>query len=109
MLGFWAYEAQRVARSFRDYDEQTVRELAQYIEDKSQYIAVAGERIRSLNDLFEMERHRVFGVPTRDGIRHDFEFCSRALREKMRFDPCANPKDGLTEKIVTKLARDTVV
>ena len=33
----------------------------------------------------------------------------RALREKMRFDPCANPKDGLTEKIVTKLGRDTVV
>jgi hypothetical protein len=27
----------------------------------------------------------------------------------MRFDPCANPKDGLTEEIVTKLARDTVV
>ena len=59
MLGFRAYEAQRVARSFRDYDEQTVRELAQYVGDKSQYIAVARERIRSLNDLFEMERHRV--------------------------------------------------
>jgi hypothetical protein len=39
----------------------------------------------------------------------DLEFSSRALREKMRFDPCANPKDGLTEEIVTKLARDTVV
>ena len=59
MLGFRAYEAQRVAKSFRDYDEQTVRELAQYVGDKSQYIAVARERIRSLNDLFEMERHRV--------------------------------------------------
>lgn len=59
MLGFRAYEAQRVALSFRDYDEQTVRELAQYTEDKSQYIAVARERIRTLNDLFERERHRV--------------------------------------------------
>ena len=58
-LGFRAYEAERVARSFRDYDEQTVRELAQYTDDESQYIAIARERIRSLNDLFEMERHRV--------------------------------------------------
>ena len=59
MLGFRAYEAQRVAKSFREYDEQTVRELAQYLEDKSQYIASSRERIRSLNEIFEMERHRV--------------------------------------------------
>ena len=58
MLGFRAYEAQRVAKAFRDYDEQTVKELAQYSEDESQYIAKARERIRSLDELFEMERHR---------------------------------------------------
>ena len=59
MLGFRAYEAQRAARSFRDYDEQTVKELAQYTEDESQYIAIARERIRNLDDLFRAERLRV--------------------------------------------------
>jgi len=59
MLGFRAYEAQRVAKSFKRYDEQTVRELAKYTEDETQYIAMARERIRSLNDLFEKEKHRV--------------------------------------------------
>jgi monovalent cation:proton antiporter-2 (CPA2) family protein len=59
MLGFRAYEAQRVARAFRDYDEQTVKELAQYSEDESRYIAKARERIRTLEELFKMERQRV--------------------------------------------------
>jgi monovalent cation:proton antiporter-2 (CPA2) family protein len=58
MLGFRAYEAQRVAKAFRDYDEQTVKELAQYSEDESKYIAKARERILSLEEIFEMERHR---------------------------------------------------
>jgi hypothetical protein len=47
-----------VAKAFRDYDEQTVRDLAQYSEDESQLLAQAKERIRSLNELFEKERHR---------------------------------------------------
>jgi monovalent cation:proton antiporter-2 (CPA2) family protein len=58
MLGVRAYEAHRVAKAFRDYDEQTVRDLAQYSEDESQLLAQAKERIRSLNELFEKERHR---------------------------------------------------
>jgi voltage-gated potassium channel Kch len=58
ILGVRAYEAQRVAKAFRDYDEQTVRDLAQYSEDESQLLAQAKERIRSLNELFEKERHR---------------------------------------------------
>jgi glutathione-regulated potassium-efflux system protein KefB len=58
MLGFRAYEAQRAAKAFRDYDEQTVRELAPYSEDQSKLIAQAKERIRSMEELFEMERHR---------------------------------------------------
>ena len=33
MLGFRAYEAHRAAKAFRDYDEQTVRELAPFSED----------------------------------------------------------------------------
>jgi Kef-type K+ transport system membrane component KefB/Trk K+ transport system NAD-binding subunit len=58
MLGVRAYEAQRAAKAFREYDEETVRELAQYSENESQLIAQARERIRSLDELFEMERHR---------------------------------------------------
>jgi monovalent cation:proton antiporter-2 (CPA2) family protein len=58
MLGFRAYEAQRSAKAFRDYDEQTVRELAQYSEDESQLIAQAKQRIRSLDEIFQTERHR---------------------------------------------------
>jgi monovalent cation:proton antiporter-2 (CPA2) family protein len=58
MLGFRAYEAQRAAKAFRIYDEQTVRELAPYSEDPSKLIAQAKERIRTMEELFEMERHR---------------------------------------------------
>src|SRR5580704_1727307 len=57
-LGFRAYEAQRSAKAFRDYDEQTVRELAQYSEDESQLIAQAKQRISSLDEIFQIERHR---------------------------------------------------
>ena len=59
LLGFRAYEAERAARSFRYYDEQSVKELAQYTEDESQLIAIAKERIRNLDDLFLAERLRV--------------------------------------------------
>jgi monovalent cation:proton antiporter-2 (CPA2) family protein len=59
MLGFRAYEAQRAAKAFRIYDEQTVRELAPYSEDPSKLIAQAKERIRTMEELFEMERHRI--------------------------------------------------
>ncbi len=58
MLGFRAYEAQRAAKAFRTYDEQTVRELARYSEDESQMIAKARERIHSLEKIFETERRR---------------------------------------------------
>ena len=58
MLGFRAYEAQRAAKAFRIYDEQTVRELAPYSEDQSKLIAQAKKRLRSMEELFEMERHR---------------------------------------------------
>jgi monovalent cation:proton antiporter-2 (CPA2) family protein len=58
MLGVRAYEAQRAAKAFRDYDEQTVRDLAQYSEDESQLLAQVKERFRSLEELFEKERRR---------------------------------------------------
>jgi voltage-gated potassium channel Kch len=59
MLGVRAYEAQRAVKAFREYDEQTVRELAQYSEDESQLIAQAKERLRSLDELFQTERRRM--------------------------------------------------
>src|SRR5215469_16838806 len=59
LLGFRAYEATRAARAFREYDEHNVRELAQYAGDRSQFIAKAREKIRSLEQLFEAERRRV--------------------------------------------------
>jgi monovalent cation:proton antiporter-2 (CPA2) family protein len=58
MLGVRAYEAQRAAKAFREYDEQSVRELAEYSEDPSKLIAQARKRFRSLDELFQMERHR---------------------------------------------------
>jgi len=58
ILGVRAYEAQRAVKAFRVYDEQTVRELAQYSEDESQLIAQARERLRSMDELFQAERHR---------------------------------------------------
>jgi monovalent cation:proton antiporter-2 (CPA2) family protein len=58
ILGVRAYEAQRAVKAFRVYDEQTVRELAQYSEDESQLIAQARERLRSMDELFQTERHR---------------------------------------------------
>jgi monovalent cation:proton antiporter-2 (CPA2) family protein len=56
ILGFRAYEAQRVAKSFRDYDEQTVRELAQFASNETQYIEKARERIRTIDEIFKAER-----------------------------------------------------
>jgi monovalent cation:proton antiporter-2 (CPA2) family protein len=58
MLGFRAYEAQRAAKAFRVYDEQTVRDLAQYSEDESQLIMQAREKIRSLDEIFKTERQQ---------------------------------------------------
>jgi voltage-gated potassium channel Kch len=58
MLGVRAYEAQRAVKAFRIYDEQTVRELAQYSEDESQLIARTKERLRSMDEVFKAERRR---------------------------------------------------
>jgi monovalent cation:proton antiporter-2 (CPA2) family protein len=57
ILGFRAYEAQRVAKSFRDYDEQTVRQLAPFAGNEAEYIVKARERIRTLDEIFTAERN----------------------------------------------------
>jgi monovalent cation:proton antiporter-2 (CPA2) family protein len=65
-LGVRAYDALRVTRMFRKYDEQTVRSMAEYSEewdsDREKYLARAKERIERLDQLFASERVR---------IRHD--------------------------------------
>jgi monovalent cation:proton antiporter-2 (CPA2) family protein len=58
-LGFRAYEAQRAARFFRDYDEQSVRDLAPYAKNEKELISQARARIQTLEQLMENERARV--------------------------------------------------
>jgi monovalent cation:proton antiporter-2 (CPA2) family protein len=58
-LGFRAYDAQRAARFFRDYDEQSVRALAPYAKNEKELISLARERIQTLDQLMETERSRV--------------------------------------------------
>jgi len=58
-LGFRAYEAQRAARFFRDYDEESVRALAPYAKNEKELISQARERIQTLEQLMEAERSQV--------------------------------------------------
>jgi monovalent cation:proton antiporter-2 (CPA2) family protein len=58
-LGFRAYEAQRTARFFRDYDEQSVRALAPYAKNEKELISQTRERIQTLDQLMETERSLV--------------------------------------------------
>jgi len=58
-LGFPAYEAQRAARFFREYDEQSVRDLAPYAKNEKELISQARERIQTLDQLMEIERSQV--------------------------------------------------
>ena len=62
-LGVRGYDALRVTRLFRKYDEQTVRSMAKYSEEwdsnREKYLARARERIERLDQLFEAERFRV--------------------------------------------------
>jgi monovalent cation:proton antiporter-2 (CPA2) family protein len=63
-LGFRAYEAARIARFFRDYDEQSVRDLAPYAKNEKELISQARERIQTLEQLMENERSRVRDLDT---------------------------------------------
>jgi monovalent cation:proton antiporter-2 (CPA2) family protein len=58
-LGFRAYESHRAARFFRDYDEQSVRELAPHAKNEKELISLARERIQTLDQLMEVERSQV--------------------------------------------------
>jgi hypothetical protein len=53
-----AYEATRVVKFFREYDEKTVHEVAKFAGDESTYIAQMRVKIRRLDEIFEAERVR---------------------------------------------------
>ena len=55
LLGFRGYQAHRAARTFRRYDEASVRELAAMRHDRKTYINVARERIRSLEAILRSD------------------------------------------------------
>jgi voltage-gated potassium channel Kch len=57
VLGFGAYRAYRAAHTFKEYDEETVRILAEYYgTDEKDFIGQIRKRVQTLDDLFESER-----------------------------------------------------
>jgi monovalent cation:proton antiporter-2 (CPA2) family protein len=57
LLGFHAYRARRVTQTFKEYDETTVRELAEfYGKSDGEFFGEVRRRIRTIDELFEAER-----------------------------------------------------
>jgi monovalent cation:proton antiporter-2 (CPA2) family protein len=57
LLGFGAYRAHRAARTFKTYDEESVRQLAAFATaDEKDFLGEVRRRVRFLDDLFEAER-----------------------------------------------------
>ncbi len=59
LSGVRAYEARRIICAFRKYDEEGVRELAQYSDNLDELVSHTRKRIQTLEELFENERTRV--------------------------------------------------
>ncbi|HEY0792886.1 MAG TPA: monovalent cation:proton antiporter-2 (CPA2) family protein [Chthoniobacterales bacterium] len=58
-LGIHAYRARRISQTFREYDEATVRELAEfYGKGKEEFYGEVRRRIHTIDELFEAERTR---------------------------------------------------
>jgi monovalent cation:proton antiporter-2 (CPA2) family protein len=56
MLGFRAYQAHRAAHKFKEYDEETVRLLAEYYgTDENDFLGQIRKRVQTLDELFEAE------------------------------------------------------
>jgi ABC-type enterochelin transport system substrate-binding protein len=54
-------EAYRAARTFREYDEKTVRELAAFVHlDQKDFLGEVRRRARTLGEIFEAERAGLF-------------------------------------------------
>jgi len=58
MLGFRAYCALRSARTFRQYDEASLRELALVRHDSNIYMSQARQRIEELEDLLKIQQEK---------------------------------------------------
>ena len=57
LLGFGAYRAHRAARTFKGYDEESVRQLAGFANlDEKDFLGEVRRRVRFLDELFEAER-----------------------------------------------------
>jgi monovalent cation:proton antiporter-2 (CPA2) family protein len=57
LLGFGAYRAHRAARTFKAYDEESVRHLAAFVDsDEKDFLGEIRRRVRTLDELFEAER-----------------------------------------------------
>jgi voltage-gated potassium channel Kch len=57
LLGFGAYRAHRAARTFKAYDEESVRHLAAFVNaDEKDFLGEVRRRVRFLDELFEAER-----------------------------------------------------
>ena len=57
LLGFGAYRAYRAAHTFKEYDEETVRVLAEYYgTDEKDFLGRVRKRVQTLDELFESER-----------------------------------------------------
>jgi hypothetical protein len=56
MLGHRAYQSQRAARMFRRFDEQSLKGMAAYRDDK-QYVNVVKERIDELQKLIQADSY----------------------------------------------------
>jgi monovalent cation:proton antiporter-2 (CPA2) family protein len=57
LLGFGAYRAYRAAHTFKQYDEETVRVLAEYYgTDEKDFLDRVQKRVQTLDELFESER-----------------------------------------------------
>ena len=62
LLGFGAYRAHRAAHTFKEYDEETVRILAEYYgTDEKDFLGQIRKRVQTLDELFESERKAPIG------------------------------------------------
>jgi glutathione-regulated potassium-efflux system protein KefB len=58
ILGFGAYRAYRAAHTFKEYDEETVRILAEYYgTDEKDFLGLVRKRVQTLDELFESEQN----------------------------------------------------
>ena len=76
LMGYRTFQAYRAARTFRRYDEDSVRELADMRHDRKEYLSVARQRIQDLeevllNELQGQTETRDVGWDT-ESLRRDF-------------------------------------